>query len=75
MRLKPGTPYSPAEHSIIELNAPIQFCQRGSKFDGFFLADEGIEAPNVTINGPSSARQPKHHLNGISLVAHEHSKN
>ena len=23
----------------------------------FFLVDEGIEDPNITINGPSSARQ------------------
>ena len=30
------------------------FCQRGSRF---FLVDEGIEDPNTTINGPSSARQ------------------
>ena len=29
----------------------------GSKFDNVcFLVDEGIEDPNVTINGPSSAR-------------------
>ena len=37
------------------------FCQRGSKFDvGFFVffkVDEGIEDQNITINGPSSARQ------------------
>ena len=31
-----------------------KFCQRGSKFDKFFfLVDEGIEDPNITINGPS----------------------
>ena len=35
-----------------------KFCQRGSKFDNFFfLVDEGIEDPNITINGSSSARQ------------------
>ena len=39
-----------------------KFCQRGSKFDyvefdNVFLVDEGIEDPNITINGPSSARQ------------------
>ena len=39
-----------------------KFCQRGSKFDNvfffffFFLVDEGIEAPNITINGPSLVR-------------------
>ena len=27
----------------------------GSKFDNGLLIDEGIEDPNVTINGPSSA--------------------
>ena len=48
-----------------------KFCQRGSKFDKFFLlllflVDEGIEDPNITINGPSSARQ--RHLNGVSLA-------
>ena len=43
-----------------------KFCQRGSKFDNvFFFLDEGIEDPNITINGPSSA---KRHLNGISLA-------
>ena len=25
----------------------------------FFIVDEGIEDPNTTINGPSSARQQK----------------
>ena len=34
------------------------FCQRGSKFDKvffcFFLVDEVIEDPNVSINGSSS---------------------
>ena len=34
-----------------------KFCQRGSKFDNFFLVDEMIEDPNMTINGPSSTRQ------------------
>ena len=34
-----------------------KFCQRGSKFDNFFLVDEGIEHPNTAINGPSLARQ------------------
>ena len=33
------------------------FGLRGSKFDNVFLVDEGIEDPNVTINGPSLARQ------------------
>ena len=33
-----------------------KFSQRGSKFDNvFFLVDEGIEGPNITINGPSTA--------------------
>ena len=30
------------------------FCQTGSRF---FIVNEGIEDPNTTINGPSSARQ------------------
>ena len=40
-----------------------KFCHSGSKFDDVFflfcfsLNDEGIEDPNVTINGQSSARQ------------------
>ena len=34
-----------------------KFCQRGSKFDNVFFFYEGIEDPNVTINGPSLARQ------------------
>ena len=34
-----------------------EFCQRGSKFDIVFLVNKGIENPNITINGPSSARQ------------------
>ena len=29
----------------------------GSKFDNVFLADEGIEDTNFTINGPSSVNQ------------------
>ena len=39
-----------------------KFCQRGSKFDNIFylffiVVDEGIEDPNIIINGPSSAHQ------------------
>ena len=34
-----------------------EFCQRGRNLITFFLVDEGIEDPNTTINGPSSARQ------------------
>ena len=39
-----------------------KFCQRGFKKDNdfflfVFLVDEGKGDPNVTINGPSSARQ------------------
>ena len=34
-----------------------KFCQSGSKFDNFFLVDEGIEDLNTAINEPSSARQ------------------
>ena len=35
-----------------------KFCQRVSKFDNvFFFVDDGIEDPNFTTNGPSSARQ------------------
>ena len=39
------------------MRGPRKFCQRGSKFDNGFLADEGIEDPDITLNGPSSARQ------------------
>ena len=39
------------------MRGSIKFCQRWSKFDKVSLVDEGIEGPNVTINGPSSARQ------------------
>ena len=28
------------------------FCQRGSKSDNAFLVDEGIEDPNIILNGP-----------------------
>ena len=34
-----------------------KLCQRGSKFDKFFLADEGKEDPNTTLSGTSSAGQ------------------
>ena len=34
-----------------------KFCQRGSKFNVFFLVDEGIEDPNTAMNGPSLACQ------------------
>ena len=27
-----------------------KFLQSGSKFDNFFLVDEGIEDPNITMN-------------------------
>ena len=46
---------------IRSMRGTRKFCQMGSKFDFFFfcffLVDEGIEDPNITINGPSSARQ------------------
>ena len=45
---------------IHTLRRSRKFCQRGSKNDSFFvvfLVDEGIEDPNTTVNGPSSARQ------------------
>ena len=29
---------------------------RGGQNNNFFLVDEGIEDPNITINGPSSAQ-------------------
>ena len=46
-----------------------EFCQRGSEFETFFLADEGIDNPNIThykwaIIGPPAKR----HLNGVSLA-------
>ena len=36
---------------------PRKFFQRGSKFENDFLVAEGIEDPNIEINGPSSAHQ------------------
>ena len=32
------------------------------------LVDEGRYDPNTSKNGPSSARQRKRHLNGVSLA-------
>ena len=41
-----------------DMRGSRQFCQSGSKFDNvIFLVDEGIEGPNITLNGQSSARQ------------------
>ena len=34
-----------------------KFCQRGSKFDKKKIINKGIDDPNITINGSSSARQ------------------
>ena len=49
-----------------------KFCQRGSKFDSFFLfffsVDEGREDPNTTISRPSFGPSAKHHLNGVLLA-------
>ena len=42
--------------------APESFVQ----FDNFFLVDEGIEDPNITMNGPSSAPQQ----NTIKMAFH-----
>ena len=47
---------------IAHMGGSRKFCQRGSKFDKlniffFYLVDEGIEDPNIAINGPSSANQ------------------
>ena len=42
---------------FVYMRGSRKFCQRGSKFDNVFLVDEGIEDPNITINGPSSAYQ------------------
>ena len=33
------------------------FCQRESKCDNLLLVDDGIEDPNTTLNGPSSAHE------------------
>ena len=34
------------------MRGPRKFCQSGSKFyNVFFFFDEGIEDPNITING------------------------
>ena len=49
---------------------PESFVRGGPNLITFFFkkVDEGIEDPNVTINGPSSARQRKAILNGVSLA-------
>ena len=47
----------PRSNSKSILRGPRKLCQRESKFDNAFLVVEGIEDPNITINGPSSARQ------------------
>ena len=40
------------------MHARIQsFVRRGPTLTMFFLVDEGREIPNITISGPSSARQ------------------
>ena len=45
-------------HKLYDLHARIQkVLSEGSKFDNFFIVDEGIEDPNTTINVPSSVRQ------------------
>ena len=49
--------YSPKHFFNFYMRGSRKFCQRGSKFDNFFLVVDGIEDPNTTINGPSSARQ------------------
>ena len=36
---------------------PEGFVRRGPNLITFILVVEGIEDPNITINGPSSARQ------------------
>ena len=36
---------------------PESFVREGPNLITFFLVDEGIADPNVTINGPSSTRQ------------------
>ena len=41
----------------IQVEGSRKFSQRGSKFDNFFLVDEGLEDPKTSINGPSSAGQ------------------
>ena len=43
--------------SVWLMGGSRKFCQRASKFDVFFLVDEGIENPNIAINGPSLAHQ------------------
>ena len=42
-----------------------KFCQRGPALTTFFVVDEGREDSNITISGPSSARQ----RNGIKWSA------
>ena len=51
---------NPYNQSVHNMRGSRKFCQRGSKFDDFFiffLVDEGIEDPNTAINRLSSARQ------------------
>ena len=36
------------------MSASRKFCQRASQFYYFILVDEGIEDPNIAINGPLS---------------------
>ena len=43
---------------------PEILSEGGPNFITFFLVDEGIHDPNITINGPSSA----HQRNGVSLA-------
>ena len=47
----------PRSNSKSILRESRKLCQRESKFDNVFLVVEGKEGPNITINGPSSARR------------------
>ena len=44
---------------VLILADPESFVRGGPNLITFFLVDEGIEDPNITLNGPSSARQRK----------------
>ena len=39
------------------LGVDFEYLRHSESMVTFFFVDEGIEDPNITINGPSSARQ------------------
>ena len=61
----PGTTVLLEENTLLQTNSkqyipcvdPESFVRGVPNLITFFLVDEEIEDPNITINGPSSARQ------------------